>query len=448
MILLVPALCIPRAVKSYRLLEETLVLLPPYTALGFDQNIIDISPHQTVTMGQARSLDWICAFGRPLWKASFAVSAGGVYKVLELFQNARTKLLCSTRRFNCNDIDQVFAVLAYTVCLDLVLGNQKAMEFANTTSSEPVLALAAASIVVNLENLPHIIDKLTSTLCVGLVDKGRHGDLLARMVLFLARIQICSPPSPSTPLVFATPVPVVLFLKTLFGELWDETPGHARFEKDLEGGYVNFYHFTLTEEAMPVKEDQNFEANLWTRGTALQCSFRQVDINGHIPVYWGPIDEDAVLDLSKFSSLDYQVRLQTAGDTVSADKIQHPARDPGSSNHPFIATLVGDRGRNATEVDMTGLSPQRQKSKKKAMEALELDPNRYCINARGCDEDVFGVLNTMGIANEWKKLLEITVETPNAEGEIVETMQPLRRLDQTSGYCNWIKDYSASHSQT
>ncbi|KAM6500047.1 hypothetical protein JOM56_003061 [Amanita muscaria] len=209
---------------AYRLLEETL-------RSAFDQNIIDISPHQTVTMGQARSLDWICAFGRP---SSCAVSAGGVYKVLELFQNTRTKLLCSTSRFNCNDIDQVFAVLAYTVCLDLVLGNQKAMEFVNTSVAkhmrlliDPVLALAAASIV------------LTSTLCVGLVDKGRHGDLLARMVLFLARIQI-----------------FVLFLKTLFGELWDETPGHARFEKDLEGGYVNFYHFTLTEEAMPVKEDQ------------------------------------------------------------------------------------------------------------------------------------------------------------------------------------------------
>ncbi|KAM6499433.1 hypothetical protein JOM56_004941 [Amanita muscaria] len=267
----------------YRLLGETLVLLPPYTALGFDQNIIDLSPHQTVTMGQVRSLDWISAFGRPLWKASCIASAGGgvdetaIFPVddVAFFTDANVKLLCSTDAFDWKNTQQVFAVLAYTVCLDLVLGNQKATAFGyisvaehmrllidfnddrticfTQASSEPVLALVAASIVADLDHLPHIIDKLTSTLCEGLVDKGRHGELLARMILFIARIQTCPPPS--TPLGFATPVPVVHFLKTLFGELWSETPGHKRFEKDLEGGYVNFYHFTLTREAMPVKED-------------------------------------------------------------------------------------------------------------------------------------------------------------------------------------------------
>ncbi|KAM6502936.1 hypothetical protein JOM56_002913 [Amanita muscaria] len=474
--------------KSLRLAAETLVLLPPYTALGFDQNIIDLSPHQTVTMGECQvfALLHLCS-----WKASCPVGGGNETEAA-FFRDAKIKLLCSTE-FNKSN-HQVFAILSYTVCLDLVLGNQKATKLAETSvakhmrllmevngnrticftqaSSEPVLALVGASIAAKPKNLRPIIDQLTSKLCGnGLVEKGRHGELLARMILFLARIQTCPPrcSTPrSTPLLFATPVPVVHFLKTLFGELWNKTPGHERFEKDLEGGYVNFYHFTLTRDAMPVKEDLNFEANLWTRGTAIQSSFKQTDIDGHIPVYWGPIDDDAVLDPSNFSSLDYQMKFQEPGEAVSADKIQRPPSDRNCVkrlSRPFIALFL-DMGckDNYTSTNSrlwleTGAEtlqrlnslnvtefPPRQEIVKKAIEELELDPNRYCINARGCDERVFGVLKTMGIAENWKQLVDITVETPKAQGQIVETMQPLHHLDLASGCCKWIKDYSVSHN--
>ncbi|KIL61974.1 hypothetical protein M378DRAFT_166310 [Amanita muscaria Koide BX008] len=469
--------------KSLRLADETLVLLPPYTALGFDQNIIDLSPHQTVTMGQVSSLDWICTFGRPLWKAS--CTGGGDETEAAFFRDAKIKLLCSTEFVK--SYHQVFAILSYTVCLDLVLGNQKAAQLAETSvakhmrllievndnrticftqaSSEPVLALVGASIAAKPKNLRPIIDQLTSKLCGnGLVDKGRHGELLARMILFLARIQTCPPrclTPRSTPLLFATPVPVVHFLKTLFGELWNKTPGHERFEKDLEGGYVNFYHFTLTRDAMPVKEDLNFEANLWTRGTALQSRFKQTDIDGHIPLYWGPINDDAVLDPSNFSSLDYQMKFQEPGEALSADKIQRPPSDRSSVkrlSHPFIALFL-DMGckdnytstnsrlwletgaetlQRFNSLNMTELPPPRQENVKKAIEELELDPNRYCINARGCDERVFGVLKTM--------LVDVTEVTSKAQGQIVETMQPLHHLDLASGCCKWIKDYSVSHN--
>ncbi|KIL59241.1 hypothetical protein M378DRAFT_169505 [Amanita muscaria Koide BX008] len=472
--------------KSGRLAGEMLLLLPPYTALGFDQNIngMDLSPHQT--MGQVRSLERICAYGRPLWNAGYVSAASGGDSMDEttFFQDARMKLLCSDK-FNGEDIYQVFAILSYTVCLDLVLGNRKATELANTSvakhmrllidvndhrtvftkaSSEPVLALVGAYIAAKANNLLDIIEGLTNNLCKdGLVDKGRHGELLARMILFIARIQSCS--APLTPLSFAAPVPVVDFLKTLFGEeLWDKTPGHKCFEEGLKGGYVNFHHFTLTRDEMPVKEDLNLEANLWARGTAVQCKFEQVDVDGHIPVYWGSIDEDEPFDPSNFSNLNYQVKFSKAGDTVSADRIQRRASDR-ASKHPFIAVFL-DMGNEQTYMStgsrlsletgaetlqrLSGTNSSGQKTArtaKKAKKTLELDANRYCINARGCDEDVFGVLKTMGIAEKWKTLVEITVETPASERDIVKTMQPLYRFDPALGHCDWMHDYSALHDQ-
>jgi hypothetical protein len=42
-------------------------LLPPYFALGFDQNIVHREKRKSVTAGELRSLKHLCDYGRPLY---------------------------------------------------------------------------------------------------------------------------------------------------------------------------------------------------------------------------------------------------------------------------------------------------------------------------------------------------------------------------------------------
>ena len=55
-------------VSSIQLSDEVKGLMPPYFALGFDQNVVaqPMSP-KCVTMGDLRSLQHICKYGRPMY---------------------------------------------------------------------------------------------------------------------------------------------------------------------------------------------------------------------------------------------------------------------------------------------------------------------------------------------------------------------------------------------
>jgi hypothetical protein len=66
----------PRTVISLRLKTEIMSLLPPYIALGFDQNAI--AGNQTpkhVTVAQLQTLEHLSQYGRPLYMVSVFMNA-------------------------------------------------------------------------------------------------------------------------------------------------------------------------------------------------------------------------------------------------------------------------------------------------------------------------------------------------------------------------------------
>lgn len=66
----------PRTVPSLRLKTEIMNLLPPYIALGFDQNaIVGNQTPKHVTVAQLQTLEHLSQYGRPLYVVSVFINA-------------------------------------------------------------------------------------------------------------------------------------------------------------------------------------------------------------------------------------------------------------------------------------------------------------------------------------------------------------------------------------
>ena len=72
--------------------------------------------------------------------------------------------------------------------------------------------------------------------------------------------------------------------------------------------------------------------------------------------------------------------------------------------------------------------------------------NRFAISARGASPEVYRVLTTAGIAEEFVKLLKITTQFPENEVATVQHMRPLERLGDGSNHTVWMTEYFAPRS--
>jgi hypothetical protein len=170
----------------------------------------------------------------------------------------------------------VFAVLSQRLCVDPVLASSEAMELADRSvghhmrlltgvapdgrilytysPSEPILALAAASILHNEDRgrgWGPVLDTFSKGLCEsGLVEKGLLGELAARTLLIIARD-------------FATPDPTIInpillldFLDTLFGNKSWRNSGSTLLADTFADTYVDFTHWIVTKDSVFEAHDQ------------------------------------------------------------------------------------------------------------------------------------------------------------------------------------------------
>jgi hypothetical protein len=66
-------------VVSLRLNKELRKLLPPYIALGFDQNTSKGQPEATATIGELQSLEHLASYGRPMYAVLFSAKDVAYY---------------------------------------------------------------------------------------------------------------------------------------------------------------------------------------------------------------------------------------------------------------------------------------------------------------------------------------------------------------------------------
>ena len=174
----------------------------------------------------------------------------------------------------------MFAVLSQRLCLDPVLSGTEAVKLADRSvahhmrlligrtnngdmfythsPSEPMLALGSAHLLYDSKNqdvnpLPTTLQTFCVDLCSpGLVEKGIMGELAARTLLLVARD--FSVPIQDHNRDLLTPVRLLDFLDTLLGEEW-AGPKRSEFDAAFANAYVNFTHWIVTKDAMPVEPD-------------------------------------------------------------------------------------------------------------------------------------------------------------------------------------------------
>jgi hypothetical protein len=223
-------------------------------------------------------------------------------------------------------------------------------------------------------------------------------------------------------------------------------------------------------------------ANLWARGAALQYCFTQKGIDLTIPTYRGPIIADAIFDPSLLSGLLVQVKFKFSGDP-QAETLIRPfgiPRDPDQPL-PYLALLM-ELGSESNYKGLSKIKPtpsgttadgefsklttvlataqlqyvlglQQVGRKKKDAEfekqavrdaQLAVDSyNRYSLSVRGASPEVYGILKTANIADEFATLLKITTPSPGNQKAILQHMRPLQRLGNESNHTAWMSEYVA-----
>jgi hypothetical protein len=225
-------------------------------------------------------------------------------------------------------------------------------------------------------------------------------------------------------------------------------------------------------------------ANLWARGAALQCCFRQKAIDFTIPTYRceGPFKADAVFDPSRLSGASGQVKLKLTGDPQAESRIQSLGipRDP-CNPLPYLAllmelgseseyqghgkikttaskptspnkfselttTLASAAKKYAVRLQQVGKDKKDPEltALKKALNEAQLATdmyNRYAISIRGASPEVYQILETAKIANEFATLLDITTRVPGKEKATIQHMCPLERLEDGSNHTAWMAEY-------
>ena len=174
----------------------------------------------------------------------------------------------------------MFAVLSQRLCLDPVLSGTEAVKLADRSvadhmglligrsdkdemfythsPSEPMLALGSAHLLYDSTNqdvnrLPTTLGTFCVDLCrAGLIEKGIMGELAARTLLLVARDFSAPIQDHNRDLLKA--VRLLDFLDTLFGKEW-AGPKRSEFDTAFANAYVNFTHWIVTKDAMPVEPD-------------------------------------------------------------------------------------------------------------------------------------------------------------------------------------------------
>ena len=188
---------------------------------------------------------------------------------------ARLKLT-NAANFNVQNSDHVLAVLSQRLSIDLVQADPRAVERADRSvdhhmrlltgislqpwtihtcsPSEPILALAAARVLSRSHDVwADVLNTFSQYLCqTGHVEKGCIGELAARTLLLIARDSALQTRKPAACPDMLTPVPFLRFFDTLFGNGDWTNPHRESFEASFGGAYLNFTHWIITKDTIPV----------------------------------------------------------------------------------------------------------------------------------------------------------------------------------------------------
>jgi hypothetical protein len=224
-------------------------------------------------------------------------------------------------------------------------------------------------------------------------------------------------------------------------------------------------------------------ANLWARHAALQCSFNQESLDLLIPHYTGSVAPGEIFDPAALSGTIVQIKFRSGSDG-NAELAPRPIGLPRDTVEPLpYLALYLELGNESsykatnTKIKVTASEPttlgrfkglsddcfhaamklatyrRRSKKKKATLEKRKKDVqekrlamdlyNRYSISVRGASANVYGILKTVDIAQEFDLLLSVTMPSPPDHEPMLQQMRPLERVGNTSAHTAWMSQYVA-----
>ena len=281
------------------------------------------------------TISHILSFGRPLWM-------GYIDGRSEVVRPAVMYKLLGGRKYNPSEKNQLLAVLANRIALDpctqtsesiglereavqshlrWMLSLDQRHGFVETTSqSEPVLAEAAAWVLMETgeagDHWEASIDSLfVNLMSPGLIDRGRTGELVARLLCVLARDRVLHGTADDEPirLKYAQSYGVIDFLQSLFrlpesilSGTVKKRGGKPTIRTSFASASMNFTHFATTDRPLSPSSVRELLYSLMSRQAALQLCSNQPFWDLLIPIYLGKRDEK--FDLAKLTALLIQVK--------------------------------------------------------------------------------------------------------------------------------------------
>ena len=300
------------------------------------------------------------------------------------------------------------------------------------------------------------------------------------------------------------------FLDTLFGNKTWCDPHRTEFSNAFDDTYVNFGHWIVTKDplpAAPVSVSSTFWsqasvdsilrshllANLWSRGGGLQCCFNQESLDLMFVTYKGSVAVDEIFDVANLSTGVVQIKYKTDTDTQAGPALR-PMGIPHNTHQPlpyftFLMELGAKSPHRATQASIKAtpspsladgafeklqcewmdalkelntyrsqkeIKQQRKRgqdaTEKKLLQAVHgarvnMDAyNRFMVSVRGASSDVYGILKTANIAEEFASLLSVTMPSPTTQDTAIQCMRPLERLGETA-HTAWMSTYVVGGSE-
>jgi hypothetical protein len=427
-------------VSSRRIVGE-LDPLPPFTALGFDQ----MKKGASRLPQDALELDYLKHMGRPV-RTDFPVVS--LYSsVNQLWATVYTSTILTSadvKLFGNNGMvlspEHVLAAFSHRVGLELastasVLSAQSVAKhlrylrlmidrnfLVTSAPSEPILSLVAAQgLHSSAVQFQCAIQSLLTQVFVDLTDKGHKGELIARLIVTLARdeaiLRAHFPHKFVTGTVIHT-VTLAQLLSALLPSIVSEQ--NSQLLETASKKHLNFSHFKVLKTGIH-SFTPGFLRTAWDRGVAFQCCHNQPVVDIILVTYSGDLSQP--WDNSCFGTFAIQVKNRSQpAELALVDRLIGPTI-AGRRPEDEVVMLM-DLGTSLqfrstgpsvgiTHKPVTKPGRTEKGSLWQGYLAAEQECARWCINIRGID--AYPLLNFC--ATEVRNALKGLQVTTEAEDE-------------------------------
>lgn len=274
----------------------------------------------------------------------------------------------------------------------------------------------------------------------GLIEKGRKGELYARLLLTLAHDWVRRVSAKT----FAPTFSVSNFLMALYAG--DHHDSIRKIPNRILEARMNFTHFLPAGEKLTAEVIPELCHDLLRRSAAMQLSWEQVTYDLLIPVYYGSEDEE--FDPSKCGVVLVQVKNQMVATTpreiFQEDfiKVSPEASNPATlkaSSQRKPEKFVFNQMANPILFLLFDLGVIRSdRATSPLVQVLQsnsgLQPDLWGIHSRGHDETVFGCLKHMNAIKSSKRFFTATQKPKTPADQLCLRNRPFHQLRRSFRY--------------